>query len=134
MDTRTTEQRSRIMAAVPQRHSRPELAIRRALHAAGYRYRLHARNLPGTPDIVFPARKKVVFVHGCFWHGHRCSKGRLPKSREDYWHTKITTNKKRDRRTERALRRIGWRSLVVWQCEVKEPITLLQRMRRFLAS
>jgi DNA mismatch endonuclease, patch repair protein len=98
MDTRTPDQRSRIMQAVKQKDTGPELLLRRALHRLGYRYRTHAKDLPGRPDLVFASRKKVIFVHGCFWHGHDCSKGRLPKSRPEYWIPKIEANKARDER------------------------------------
>lgn len=105
------------MQSVRQKNTGPELAIRRALHALGYRFRLHPKTLVGRPDLVFSARKKAIFVHGCFWHGHGCSKGRLPTSRLDYWGPKIAANKQRDERTVNELERAGWRCFVVWQCE-----------------
>src|SRR5687768_10946403 len=110
MDTRTPEQRRRIMQSVRQKDTAPEMRIRRALHARGYRFRLHSKELPGRPDIAFPARKKAVFVHGCFWHGHGCPKGRLPSSRSEYWVPKA--------RAISALEALGWRTLTVWQCEL----------------
>src|SRR5712664_2810518 len=97
-DTRTKEQRSRIMKSVGTYHTGPELTVRRLLHRLGYRYRLHRRDLPGRPDIVFPGRRKAIFIHGCFWHGHDCSKGKLPKSRTEYWTAKIRANQDRDAR------------------------------------
>jgi DNA mismatch endonuclease (patch repair protein) len=118
MDTRTSDQRRSIMQAVGQRDTRPEMVVRRHLHSRGYRYRLHVRALPGTPDIVFPSRKKVVFVNGCFWHGHDCPKGRPPKSRQSYWLPKIAANKTRDINKIEALREAGWEVMVVWQCEL----------------
>jgi len=107
------------MQSVRQKNTGPELAIRRALHALGYRFRLHPKTLVGRPDLVFPARKKAIFVHGCFWHGHGCSKGRLPTSRLDYWGPKIAANKQRDERTVNELERAGWLCFVVWQCETR---------------
>jgi DNA mismatch endonuclease (patch repair protein) len=134
MDTRSPVQRSRIMAAVGTTNTGPELAVRRLLHSSGYRYRLHVKTLPGTPDIVFPRRKKAIFVHGCFWHGHGCAKGRAPKSRQEYWQPKLAANEERDSRNEERLRGLGWSTLTVWQCETKEPDSLLQRLRIFLAD
>ncbi|WP_415909131.1 very short patch repair endonuclease [Oleiharenicola sp. Vm1] len=126
--------RSRIMASVRTRDTGPEVALRKRLHSLGYRYRMHAANLPGRPDIVFPSRKKVIFVHGCFWHGHRCRWGRLPKSRIDYWEMKIRSNRSRDRRTSAAIRKAGWGVLVVWQCEIRKVDRVLPRITQFLES
>ena len=99
----------------------------------GYRYRLHAKELPSHPDIVFRPRHKVIFVHGCFWHLHKnCPKCRLPKSRSDYWQPKLERNAERDREARRLLKRIGWRSLVVWECEIAQPERLARKLRRFL--
>lgn len=132
MDTRTPDQRSRIMQAVKQRDTGPELLLRKALHRLGYRYRVHAKHLPGKPDLVFPSRKKVIFVHGCFWHGHDCSKGRLPKSRPEYWIPKIGANKARDERVISELKKDGWDVMVIWQCETKELEAVLANAVRFL--
>lgn len=131
-DTRTPEQRRRIMQSVKTQDTGPEMAIRRWLHARGYRYRLHRRDLPGSPDIVFPKRRAVIFVHGCFWHGHNCPKGRLPKSRPEYWKPKIEANQARDRRVRAELRALGWRARDVWQCELKQTLTLGRRLEKFL--
>lgn len=131
-DTRTPEQRRRIMQSVGTKNTGPELALRRLLFAAGYRYRLHCKELPGSPDIVFSGRRKVIFVHGCYWHGHACKKGRLPKSRLDYWTTKILGNQERDRRTLRLLRGAGWQVLTVWQCELIDPQALIKGVVKFL--
>lgn len=120
------------MQSVGQKNTGPEIAIRRALHRLGYRFRLHARSLPGRPDIVFPSRQKVIFVHGCFWHGHDCSKGRLPKSRPEYWIPKIEANKNRDERTVNELKKAGWESLVIWQCEVAQLDEAMATVVRFL--
>jgi DNA mismatch endonuclease (patch repair protein) len=124
--------RSKIMAAVKTKNTGPEVAVRSMLHRLGYRYRLHDKRLAGSPDLVFPGRRKVVFVHGCFWHGHTCRWGRLPKTRPEYWAPKIEGNRVRDRRNMKALREEGWRSLTVWQCELKRPEQLLKKMCVFL--
>lgn len=110
--------RSRIMRAVGRTNTKPELVVRRMLHTLGLRFRLHRRNLPGTPDIVLPRWRTVIFVHGCFWHRHMgCRKATTPKSRKEFWSTKFEQNVRRDRRTEALLRDGGWRVLVVWECE-----------------
>lgn len=131
-DTRTPAQRRRIMQSVKQKDTGPEIAVRRKLHALGYRFRLHARSLPGRPDLVFPSRKKVIFVNGCFWHGHDCGKGHLPKSRLDYWKPKIEANKARDERNINELKNADWESLVLWQCEVTRIDEAVDRVVRFL--
>ncbi|MCH9012468.1 MAG: DNA mismatch endonuclease Vsr [Proteobacteria bacterium] len=132
VDTRTKEQRRRIMQAVRGKDTGPEWTVRRLLHGLGYRYRLHRKDLPGKPDLVFPARKKAIFVHGCFWHAHGCRYGRLPKSRLDYWLPKLERNKERDAdRTDR-LEALGWHVLTVWQCETKDTDALAARLTAFL--
>ncbi|KAB2958565.1 MAG: DNA mismatch endonuclease Vsr [Candidatus Methylomirabilis oxygeniifera] len=133
MDTLSPEQRSERMSRVRSKDTKPELVVRRLVHGAGYRYRLHRRELPGCPDLVFPARRKVIFVHGCFWHRHaRCPNCRLPKSRLDFWEPKLKANRDRDRRNERLLRKGGWSVLVVWECEVRERDALAHRVRAFM--
>lgn len=127
-----SKRRSYIMASVGTKNTRPELVVRQALHRLGYRYRLHRRDLPGSPDLVFPGRKKAIFVHGCFWHGHRCRWGKLPKSRLDYWKPKIEANRERDRKNVEALRDAGWSVEVVWQCELKAPEVAIERLVDFL--
>ncbi|CAN0579472.1 unnamed protein product, partial [Laminaria digitata] len=112
VDTRSPAQRRRIMQAVKSKDTKPELVVRRLLHSFGYRYRLHRKELPGKPDIVFPSRKKAVFVHGCFWHWHGCPKGQLPKSRLDYWQPKLAKNVERDRTKKEQLESLGRRVLV----------------------
>jgi DNA mismatch endonuclease (patch repair protein) len=131
-DTRTKEQRSHIMKSVGSRDTGPELTVRRLLHRLGYRYRLHRRDLPGRPDIVFPVRRKAIFIHGCFWHGHDCEKGKLPKSRAEYWTAKIKTNQGRDARAIAGLEDAGWQTLSVWQCELKGLDTIARALREFL--
>lgn len=120
------------MSAVRGKNTRPELIVRRLLFQMGYRYRLHGRDLPGKPDLVFPSRHKLVFVHGCFWHGHGCQKGRLPKSGLDYWEPKITANRERDARQLEELKCLGWKTLTIWQCELNDATQLAIKVRKFL--
>lgn len=130
-DILTPEQRSRNMRAIKGRDTTPELTVRSLLHAMGYRFRLHRRDLPGSPDIVLPAHRTVVFVHGCFWHRHRCRHGQVcPATRTDFWQAKFAANKKRDQRAVRRLRREGWRVLVVWECQTRD----IERFRARLAA
>ena len=127
------DQRSRIMRAVKGKDTSPELTVRRLLHGAGYRYRLHRKSLPGKPDLSFPGRRKVVFVHGCFWHGHGCKRGNRPPTRNAaYWRDKISRNRARDARHAMALERAGWSVLAVWECELRNKEALHQRLREFL--
>lgn len=132
MDRVSTEVRSKIMSRVRTRDTGPELLLRSSLHRLGYRYRLHSEALPGKPDLVFPARRKVIFVHGCFWHGHGCRWGKLPKSRPEYWEPKIDGNQRRDRAVLRLLRRSGWQALVIWQCELRVLDKALAKAVQFL--
>lgn len=134
VDTRTPQQRRRIMQSVGTLDTGPEMVVRRLLHRLGYRYRLHSGKLPGHPDLVFPARRKVVFVHGCFWHGHGCAKGRLPKSRLDYWAPKIERNRQRDASVLTRLSDLGWQALVVWQCETQDLKSLERKLLKFIDS
>lgn len=121
------------MRAVKGKNTRPEQAVRSLLHSLGYRFRLHRRTLPGSPDIVLPGRKAVIFVHGCFWHGHDCKRGaRTPKANADYWVGKIGRNMARDARARAELEAQGWRVLVVWECEIKNPDDLAAKLRAFL--
>lgn len=122
------------MSSVGTKNTGPELTLRRMLHRDGYRYRLHAKNLPGRPDIVFPNRRKAIFVHGCFWHGHDCSKGRPPKSRGDYWTPKLLANKARDARRIEELANLGWTSITVWQCQLADPEGTLRLVKKFLEN
>lgn len=117
----TPEQRSRTMRAVRSRDTKPELTVRRFLHAAGLRYILHDRRLPGSPDLVFPKYRTVVFVHGCFWHQHaNCPAASRPRSNTEYWSRKLTGNVERDARNRTSLEASGWRVLVIWECEIRE--------------
>ena len=120
------------MRAVRRRDTGPELAVRRLLYANGWRYRIHGKKLPGTPDITFPGKRKAIFVHGCFWHGHDCRKARLPKTRTAFWSEKIDNNKARDERAEAALRSLGWLVIVIWQCELKDGGEVLRKLELFL--
>ena len=131
-DTRTKEQRRRIMRSVGVEDTGPEWAVRRLLHGFGYRYRLHRKDLPGRPDLVFPGRRKAIFVHGCFWHAHGCRYGRPPKSRLDYWLPKLERNRQRDAEKHTALEALRWRVLVVWQCEIRDLDTLAAKLCAFL--
>ena len=106
------------MAAVKNRHTKPERVVRSMLHRLGFRFRLHRRDIPGTPDIVLPKHRAAVFVHGCFWHGHSCNRGKLPTSNKDFWRLKIEANKARDKAAYEAAARAGWRVIIVWSCEL----------------
>ena len=120
MDTRTKEERSRIMASVRSKNTGPEVLVRRFLWSNGLRYRVNVSSLPGTPDITVSRRKVAIFVHGCFWHGHSgCSRGKLPKSRLDYWSAKVNANKNRDATIKERLEECGWRHLVIWECQLR---------------
>ena len=122
------------MRAVKAKNTGPEMAVRRLVHSMGYRYRLHRKGLPGKPDLVFALRRKVIFVHGCFWHGHACKRGaRIPKANRDYWTRKIARNKERDQHHLSALHADRWQALVIWECEVGHADTE-HRFRRFLGA
>jgi DNA mismatch endonuclease (patch repair protein) len=122
------------MARVRDRNTKPELAVRRLLHSLGYRFRLHRDDLPGRPDIVLPRYKKAIFVHGCFWHGHGCRSGQLPKSRLEFWAPKIEENRARDARNFDDLRRAGWSIGVVWECQTRNFALLEDSVRSFLCD
>ena len=121
------------MQAVKSKNTGPEMVVRRMLHAEGYRYRLHRSDLPGCPDVVFPGKRKVIFIHGCFWHGHQCARGnRMPKANTEYWFTKINRNRSRHQRVRTALEAAAWKELTIWECEIKDVDSLLRRIKRFL--
>lgn len=132
MDNRTPQQRSETMRQVRTKDTGIELKVRGLLHSHGYRYRLHVKLLPGSPDIVFTARKKVIFVHGCFWHWHGCNLGRAPRTRLEYWKPKLTRNRIRDANNRKALENLGWKTMTVWQCEILDEKELVRRLTRFL--
>jgi DNA mismatch endonuclease (patch repair protein) len=133
MDTVSEARRSEIMGRVKSKNTTPELVVRRLLHNAGFRYRLHNGKLPGKPDIVFASRRKVVFIHGCFWHRHaNCALARTPKSRVEFWTEKLEGNRHRDQRNVEALQQMGWDVLIVWECEIKDTEALIRRLSAFL--
>lgn len=118
-DTVDQATRSRMMAGIRSINTKPELTIRRALHRRGFRYRLHSRKVIGRPDLVFPSHKALIFVHGCFWHGHDCAFYRPPQTRKDFWLAKIETNQKRDAKVTHTLHSEGWRQLIIWECAIR---------------
>jgi DNA mismatch endonuclease (patch repair protein) len=133
MDTLTPMERSERMGRVRAKDTKPELIVRRLVHALGYRYRLHQRELPGCPDLCFGPRRKVIFVHGCFWHRHNCNLGnRTPKTRVDFWQPKLEANRQRDRQHQAALKSLGWQILIVWECELAHEEHLQNRLVDFL--
>jgi len=135
MDAISPERRSENMRRIRSWDTKPELIVRSLAHRMGYRFRLHRKGLPGCPDLVFPSRRKVVFVHGCFWHQHHgCIDGRLPKSRTSYWIPKLRGNKQRDESCRAKLTRLGWRSFIVWDCQTADCEKLRKRLVRFLES
>lgn len=128
------EVRSRTMRAVRSKDTKPELIVRRLVHSLGFRFRLHRKDLPGSPDLVFPGRRKVLFVHGCFWHGHNCPRGaRQPKHNAEYWTAKIARNRKRDHHVEHELSDAGWETCTLWECELKDTECLRDRIIDFLS-
>ena len=133
-DPPPSPERSALMARIGSKDTKPELTVRKLLHGLGYRYRLHRRDLPGTPDICFPGRKKVIFVHGCFWHRHGCRRTTTPSTRTSYWRQKFDRNVVRDRRNLDDLDKLGWETLVVWECEVADLPTLTERLVAFLSE
>jgi DNA mismatch endonuclease (patch repair protein) len=139
VDVLTPEQRHLNMSRIRGRDTKPEMLIRHGLHARGFRYRLQDRKLPGRPDLVFPRYHAVVFVHGCFWHGHDCPMFKLPATRQEFWINKITSNRARDARTTAALLELGWRIATVWECSIRGPRKLpggeaITRCETFLLS
>ena len=139
MDVHTPEQRSHNMSRIRGRDTKPEMVLRKGLHAAGFRFRLHDRSLPGSPDLTFPRFRAVVLVHGCFWHGHECPMFRWPSSRPEFWAAKIKGNRIRDLRTQDELRQAGWRVATMWECALRgrsrRPIDeVIRTMAEFLRS
>ena len=132
-DVFSKEKRSCIMSRVKGRDTQPEIIVRSLIHRMGFRFRLHRRDLPGNPDIVLPRHRRVVFVHGCFWHGHKvCPRSKRPTTHESFWNNKLDGNIKRDKRYRRELRRMGWRVLVGGECETRKPEKLLAKLERLL--
>jgi DNA mismatch endonuclease, patch repair protein len=135
MDRLTAERRSANMRQIRGKNTTPELALRSLLHRLGYRFRLHRKDLPGKPDLVFPSRRKVIFVHGCFWHQHpECREGRVPGSRRDYWEPKLLRNQLRDTDAQASLKNLGWQCLVIWECELEDTTAVLKTVKRFLRT
>ncbi len=135
IDPFTPAERSAVMRKVPGKGSSAEIKVRKALTALGVRYRLHRKDLPGSPDVVMSGRRLAVFVHGCFWHGHDCRRGdRPPKANAEYWSAKIARNRARDSRVQADLRALGWRSEVIWECELKHAEALKARLKRLVES
>jgi DNA mismatch endonuclease, patch repair protein len=120
------------MSRIGGKDTAPELVVRKTLHSLGYRFRLHRRDMPGTPDIVLPRYGKVVFVHGCFWHGHGCKIGKPPKSNVGFWEEKLAKNKERDARNAAALRKLGWDVVTVWQCQTRDRVGLVETVEGFM--
>lgn len=135
MDTLTPNERSARMSLVRSKDTKPELLVRKLVHGMGFRYRLHDVSLPGTPDLVFADRKKIIFVHGCFWHRHgTCKNTRWPKSKLDFWKPKLEKNHSRDQANRKTLKKLGWRVLVLWECQIENAERLSHRIRQFLEA
>jgi DNA mismatch endonuclease (patch repair protein) len=132
MDTITKSERSQLMSRIRSKDTQPELAVRSMLHRSGYRFRLHRKDLPGRPDIVLPRHRKIILVHGCFWHGHTCRLASQPKSNESYWSTKIQTNRTRDSRNLQALISQGWQVLELWECDIRKGTSLERSIQAFM--
>lgn len=132
IDPLSPAQRSQRMGRIKAKNTKPELAVRRLLHKMGYRYRIHRTDLPGKPDVAFIGRRKVIFVHGCFWHQHGCGRYKMPQSSTDFWHEKLRANVARDRRDLQALEQQGWQVLVIWECELRYKEVLAQRLATFV--
>jgi DNA mismatch endonuclease, patch repair protein len=134
-DPLSPAERSERMRRVRSKDTKPEMVVRRLVHALGYRYRLHSKSLPGKPDLIFAGRRKVIFVHGCFWHRHdenRCALTRWPKSRLEFWEPKLLANKRRDGENQTKLNELGWRFFIVWECELRDRAELTRRIVEFL--
>ena len=132
-DVFTRAKRSAIMSRITGKNTNPEIIVRKLIHSLGYRFRLHIKDLPGKPDLVLPRHKKIIFVNGCFWHGHAgCNRAALPETNAEFWATKILNNKQRDVRVIRMLRRRGWQVLTIWQCQTNDHAELADRLTPFL--
>jgi DNA mismatch endonuclease (patch repair protein) len=135
MDKLSPQRRSANMARIRSKNTNPEIVLRRLIHGLGYRFRLHRKDLPGKPDIVFPSRRKIILAHGCFWHQHSgCPEGRVPGSRLEYWEPKLKRNQARDATNQGLLKEQGWEVLVVWECELKDVNLLKSRIKKFLGK
>ena len=130
---KVSEQRSRNMSAIKSKNTKPEIFVRKLLHSKGYRFRLHKKDLPGSPDIVLPKYKTVIFVHGCFWHRHQnCKYASNPKTRREFWEKKFKENIERDKKTQEKLKNLGWKTKIVWECEIKKQDKLIKKLEDFL--
>ena len=128
-----SEQRSRNMSAIKSKNTKPEIAVRKLLHSMGYRFRLHRKDLPGSPDIVLPKYKTVIFVHGCFWHRHEnCKYTYTPKTRQEFWENKFNSNKKRDQKIQKEIIDLGWKFIIIWECETHNIQPLEEKIKRLL--
>lgn len=135
MDSLTKTERSLRMSLVKNRDTKPEMVVRRLVFSLGYRYRLHAPDIPGRPDLVFRRTRKLIFVHGCFWHRHSgCPRCRMPKSRIEFWRAKLNGNRKRDKRVQEKLAEQGWAVLIIWECETEDVSLLRKNIRKFLGA
>jgi DNA mismatch endonuclease (patch repair protein) len=134
VDHVSKEKRSEIMRSVRAKDTRPELFVRRLIFSLGYRYRLHCKDLPGKPDLVFSRPKKAIFIHGCFWHYHGCKKGNPPRSRKEFWLPKLENNRMRDQKVQHEMTELGWKVLVIWQCEIRDTQELKKRLIQFLGK
>ncbi len=133
MDVHTKDQRSYNMSRIRSKNTKPELIVRSLVHCMGYRFRLHRSDLPGKPDLVLPRHHKIILVHGCFWHMHNCRYGRVkPKTRAEFWQTKRQGNVERDKKNIKKLRKLGWKVLVIWECQTRKPELLSAKLERFL--
>ena len=134
MDHLSREQRSLLMSRIRGRDTVPEKLVRSVVHHLGFRFRLWGAGLPGRPDLVFRSKRRVIFVHGCFWHQHRCKRGTQPKVNRSFWSDKLKRNRMRDRQVARQLKKLGWTALVIWECQLNDKTTLRARLQRFLAD
>jgi DNA mismatch endonuclease (patch repair protein) len=135
VDLLSPEKRSWNMSRIRSKNTKPEMIVRSVLHRMGYRFRLHRKDLPGNPDIVLPKYKIVIFVHGCFWHQHvGCIHGGIPKSRQEYWGPKLNKNIERDKLNQKKLKEIGWKFLIIWECQINNTATIITQFKNFLAS
>ena len=130
---KVSEQRSRNMSAIKSKNTKPEIAVRKLLHSMGYRFRLHRKDLPGSPDIVLPKYKTVIFVHGCFWHRHEnCKYASTPKTRKEFWENKFKVNLKRDAEVQEKIKNIGWQSVVIWECDTRNISFMKNKIEKLL--
>ena len=130
---KVSEQRSRNMSAIKSKNTKPEIKVRKVLHSMGYRFRLHSKDLPGSPDIVLPKYKTIIFVHGCFWHRHEnCKYASTPKTRKEFWENKFRANVKRDLEIQEKIKNIGWKYVVIWECEARNIESIEEKIKRFL--